>query len=190
MKTRKTGFSGAGIKISGLDLLTGEIIWTLDPTLESASTLSSDEGCKENCDEVIFARLLSIHSSSSHSQISLIVSTKSSTYTWDIDSSTGSKIRVSTPTITDSISKGPLVGILSLEKHVDTHKGNSHYMLVRGKGRYSYKFIMDKIFCFKCTSIHYFVHFFSSFPFSLLCLLPSFLPHSFATVCEHSCIHL
>ena len=135
MKTRKTGFSGAGIKISGLDLLTGEIIWTLDPTLESASTISSDEGCKENCDEVIFARLLSIHSSSSHSQISFIVSTKSSTYTWDIDSSTGSKIHVSIPTIKEVVPKGPLVAILSLEKNIDAHKGNSHYMMVRRQSR-------------------------------------------------------
>ena len=129
-KTGKIGFSGAGLRLTGLDLLTGEVIWTLDPTLESANVISTNESCTENCDEVLFARLVSSHSSSSSSSVSFIVSTKSGTFSWEIEASTGSIVHSTLGPGSGIKIQGPLVAVLSLAKHADDHKGISRYLLV------------------------------------------------------------
>ena len=129
VKERKTGFAGAAIKLSGIDTLTGDVIWTLDPTLESAVKLSSC-ACTLNCDEVVFARMVVLHSSPSSSQVSIIVSTRSGTFSWNVDASTGHAIATTEVSAVPETA-GPLVGIMSLQKEAAEHKGNSHFLMVR-----------------------------------------------------------
>ena len=138
------GFSSAGLKLMGLDLLKGSVIWTVEPTLESGRVISSasdkcESGGREQgegeCNAVAFTRLLMIHSSPQGAEVTLLVSLRSgASYAWHLDASTG-RILPPQAHLTPGpqiASKGPLVGVLSVEKkNEEGVKGDSQYTLVR-----------------------------------------------------------
>jgi hypothetical protein len=86
-----SSFTSAAVKLIGLDLLLGEEIWSFEPLLEQGTLISKGStSCEKDCDRVVFARVLTIHSSPLESRVSLVVSTLSgNTYSWDVDASTG-----------------------------------------------------------------------------------------------------
>lgn len=131
MQQRDSGFLGAGLKLTGLDLLSGEVIWTLDPTLESAQLLSTgSEDCVAECDAVMLARLVTVHSTPMGAEIMLLLSVRSgATYAWHVDASSG-RVTTHSRSSPDAF-KGPLVGVLSLQKGGDRYKGTTQYLLVR-----------------------------------------------------------
>ena len=118
-----------------MDLLTGDVIWTLDPTLESGRKISlGSEQCEiqndEECNGVLFAKIVTLHSSPQGSEISLLVSLVSgSTYAWNVDVATGFISHESSKQIPDKY-EGHLVGIMSMERSGDVLKGTSQYLLV------------------------------------------------------------
>mmetsp|Transcript_16375 Transcript_16375/g.15694 ORF Transcript_16375/g.15694 Transcript_16375/m.15694 type:complete len:1227 (-) Transcript_16375:96-3776(-) len=128
----EVGFSSAGLKIIGLDLLLGDEIWTFEPTLEQANRLSKGNDNDREGDVVVQARILTLHSSPLEAHISLVVSTKSgASYSWHIDASTG-HILSATEDASSVQEKGPLVGVMALGKE-QAHKGISQYLLMYSK---------------------------------------------------------
>ena len=137
------GFSSAGLKVMGLDLLKGIVIWTVEPTLESGRVLSSAskecelKGKEEKdgeCSAVAFTRLVKMHSNPQGAEVTLLVSLVSgASYAWHLDASTGRVIPPHSETPgTNRAFKGPLVGVLSVEKkNEDGMKGDLQYILVR-----------------------------------------------------------
>jgi hypothetical protein len=128
MEINEVGFSSAGLKIIGLDLLLGDEIWTFEPTLEKANRLSRGNGDGKEGDVVVQARILTLHSSPLEAHISLVVSTKSgASYSWHIDASTGHLFSPTEDISTQE--RGSLVGVMALGKE-HAYKGNSQYLLV------------------------------------------------------------
>ena len=127
---RDSGFLGAGLKLAGLDLLSGEVIWTLDPTLESGQLLSTgSEDCVAECEAVTMARLVTVHSSPMGAEVMLLASVRSgATYAWHVDASSGES--APHPSSSPDAFKGPMVGVLSLQRGGDHHKGTTQYLLV------------------------------------------------------------
>jgi hypothetical protein len=137
------GFPSAGLKVMGLDLLKGTVIWTVEPTLESGRVLSSAskecelKGKEEKdgeCSAVAFTRLVIMHSNPQGAEVTLLVSLVSgASYAWHLDASTGRVIppHLETPGLNRAF-KGPLVGALAVEKkNEDGMKGDLQYILVR-----------------------------------------------------------
>jgi hypothetical protein len=143
VQPRDSGFLGAGLKLTGLDLLSGEVIWTLDPTLESGQLLSiGSDDCAAECNVVTLARLVTVHSSPMGAEVMLLLSVRSgATYAWHVDASSG-KVTPSSSSSPDAF-KGPLVGVLSLQRGGDHHKGTTQYLLVK-----SFSFFMLFLFSF------------------------------------------
>jgi hypothetical protein len=158
------GFSSAGLKVMGLDLLKGTVIWTLEPTLESGRVLSSAskecelKGKEEKdgeCSAVAFTRLVTMHSNPQGAEVTLLVSLVSgASYAWHFDASTGRVIppHTETPGL-NRVFKGPLVGVLSVEKkNEDGVKGDLQYILVRDTAVENTSFII----AFNTLSTRYF----------------------------------
>ena len=136
------GFSSAGLKVMGLDLLKGAVIWTVEPTLESGRVLSSaskecelkgKEEKEGDCSAVAFTRLVKMHSNPQGAEVTLLVSLVSgASYAWHLDASTGRVIPPHSETPGPNTAfKGPLVGVLSVEKkNEDGMKGDLQYILV------------------------------------------------------------
>ena len=135
LKSDKLRFSDAGLRLIGLDLLTGDVIWTLDPTLESGRKISlGSEQCEiehsEECNGVLFAKIVTLHSSPQGSEISLLVSLVSgSTYVWNIDVATGSVSQENSKQLPGKY-EGHLVGIMSMQRSGEASKGTSQFLLV------------------------------------------------------------
>lgn len=130
---RDRGFMSAGLKLTALDLLTGDVIWTLEPTLESAQRISAGSAdCLAECDAVSLARLVTVHSTPLGAEVMLLLSVRSgATYAWHVDASNGKIALGSGHTSTSQeASKGPLVGVMSLGRSAEHHRGTAQYLLV------------------------------------------------------------
>ena len=115
----------------------------MEPTLESGRIISTaSEKCASKeveeregeCSAMAFTRLITMHSSPQGAEVSLLVSLESgASYAWHLEPSLGLIIPPHTPPSgPKGVFKGPLVGVLSVEKKSEEGvKGDSQYILVR-----------------------------------------------------------
>ena len=129
------GFEAAQIKLVGLDLVSGDEIWCMNPSRSSATVLANGAGPTVDAqgldaDAVSLARLVTLHSSMLETKVALIVSMKSGlTLSWTLDASNGSLLpRVLSDVNNDS--KGPVTSILALGTYGEARKGDLQYLLV------------------------------------------------------------
>ena len=133
---RQGGFEAAQFKLVGLDLVSGDEIWCLNPSRSSAAVLALGSGAQGlDVDEVSFARLVTLHSSMLETKVALIVSMKSGlTLSWTLDASNGRLLSrgdqdlAAGGVINDST--GPVTSILSLGTYGEARKGDLQYLLV------------------------------------------------------------
>lgn len=144
------GFNDISLKIIGIDLLLGKEIWTYEPSIAQASVISyGSNTCVNECDSIVFSKIVTLHSSPIEAHVSLLVSLRSGmTYAWNIDATSGHILSSPTTFSSHSIKEnldidrmndktnkqkvlGPLFSVMALVRDVDGHKGNFRYMLVR-----------------------------------------------------------
>ena len=129
------GFEAAQFKLVGLDLVSGDEIWCLNPSRSSATVLAPGAGPTVDAqgldaDAVSLARLVTLHSSMLETKVALIVSMKSGlTLSWTLDASNG-RLLPRGPSDVNNDSKGPVTSILALGTYGEARKGDLQYLLV------------------------------------------------------------
>jgi hypothetical protein len=97
------------LKIVGLDLLFSEELWTFEPTLATGTIVHVGHDIADS--DVVFARLLTVHSSPVVAEVALVVGTHGGyTYAWRIDAATGKTVTDTAAGVGASASEAAIVG--------------------------------------------------------------------------------
>ena len=131
-ETAEDAFSAARLKLVGLDSITGEEMWALQPALDAAAVLAPGEVVDPATDGIVFARLVTLHSSVLESRIGLVVSLRSGrTYAWQVEAATGA-LRPLDGLVPEAVEAGcgPVVSILALGTYGEVRKGDQQFLLV------------------------------------------------------------
>jgi hypothetical protein len=131
-ETAEDAFAAARLKLVGLDSITGEEMWALQPALDAAAVLAPGSEVDPATDGIVFARLVTLHSSVLESRIGLVVSLRSGrTYAWQVEAATGA-LRPMDGLVPEAVEAGcgPVVSILALGTYGEARKGDQQFLLV------------------------------------------------------------